>query len=293
MKLTFFRWKVPNFGDELNEYVWPRLLRPGFLDEDPSVLFLGIGSILFDHYPPDATKIVVGSGYGGYTDPPDVHDGKWDIAFVRGPRTAERLNLPRSKAITDSAILLRAVPLPDPDLDGRVVFIPHYESIRRGQWADVCRLAGIKLIDPTDPVETVLSAIRGARLVITEAMHGAITADALRVPWIGVEPIHPRHRAKWFDWTESLDIPYRPHPLRPSTALEAYSKWTGREGKGGISSALFGRAAYPINLTLRHAAAHQLLRLSREEPVLSSDRMAGEATERALAAVESIQARYS
>ena len=101
MKLTYYRGPTPNFGDDLNAFMWPGLLPNGFLDEDESELFLGIGSILWDYLPNQARKYVVGSGYGGYTAPPDIHDGSWDVIFVRGPRTAKILALSPEKAISD------------------------------------------------------------------------------------------------------------------------------------------------------------------------------------------------
>ena len=59
-----------NFGDELNPWLWSRVL-PGFFDDDDAELFLGIGSILFDSWPASSRKIVVGSGFAGYTAPPN------------------------------------------------------------------------------------------------------------------------------------------------------------------------------------------------------------------------------
>ena len=81
----------------MNKYLWKKLIEPGFLDEDESTLFIGVGSILWDYYPLDAKKVVMGSGYGGYTKIPNVNDGSWDITFVRGPRTAKLLNIDKSK----------------------------------------------------------------------------------------------------------------------------------------------------------------------------------------------------
>src|SRR5690242_12985669 len=69
MKMFAYRGKHENFGDELNHWLWERLL-PGFFDDDESQLFLGIGSILYDNFDPNMQKIVFGSGYGGYTNPP-------------------------------------------------------------------------------------------------------------------------------------------------------------------------------------------------------------------------------
>lgn len=99
MKMFAYRGKHENFGDELNHWLWERLL-PGFFDDDESQLFLGIGSILYDNFDPNMQKIVFGSGYGGYTNPPKV-DRNWTFYFVRGRR------LPKSSAsirATPSAI---------------------------------------------------------------------------------------------------------------------------------------------------------------------------------------------
>ena len=41
-------------------------------------------------------------------------------------------------------------------------------------------------VDPASGPRHVVDAIRSARLVVTSAMHGAIVADAFRVPWIRV-----------------------------------------------------------------------------------------------------------
>ena len=138
MKLTYFSGHVPNFGDELNKYMWDSLVSPGFFDEDESKLFLGVGSILWDDYPKKSKKIVMGSGYGGYTAKPDIHDGSWDVAFVRGPRTALELNLDPNLAITDSAILTHFMGLPKYEKTHKISFMPHYESIPRGNWKSVC-----------------------------------------------------------------------------------------------------------------------------------------------------------
>ncbi|WP_159588125.1 polysaccharide pyruvyl transferase family protein [Chelativorans xinjiangense] len=293
MKLTYFQCKIPNFGDDLNAYIWPRLLEEGFFDDDERELFVGIGSIIYDDYPRQAHKIVVGSGYGGYTDPPDVHDGFWEFAFVRGPRSADILKIPRDRVITDGAVLLRAVELPPPAPETPVIFIPHFQSLDRGNWKETCALAGIRFVDPSSDVETVLSEIQGARLVITESMHGAIVADAMRTPWVAVTPIAKVHRFKWTDWAESLDVPLRAHKLFPSTTREAWSALSGGQGTGRRSRSLDRSAvARPFNLALKHAAARGLQRLAEQEPQLSADTTIARATERAVAAVEAIRLRH-
>lgn len=293
MKLTYFKCNIPNFGDDLNAYLWPCLLDGDFFDEDESELFVGIGSIIYDNYPANARKIVVGSGYGGYTPPPDAHDGTWEFAFVRGPRTADTLGIPRAAAVTDGAILLRLLSRPpEPEQPRAPIFVPHFQSLDRGNWKAVCDLAGVRFVDPSGTVEETLAAIRGASVVVTESMHGAIVADALRVPWVAVTPIAKAHRFKWLDWTESLDIDYRPHPLFPSTMREAWSSTTGAQGTGRMSRRL-GESplAGPANLALKHAAAKALRRLVDREPQLSSDAAIARATERAAIALETVRTR--
>jgi succinoglycan biosynthesis protein ExoV len=288
MKLTFYRAAVPNFGDEINTMMWKHLLPPGFLDERPDELFVGIGSIIFDHYPRSARKIVAGSGYAGYTNAPDVHEETWTILWVRGPITAERLKLDPSLAIADSAILLRAVPLPPPAGGIDIAFMPHIDSLDRSRWDEVCRLAGITFLDPSAPVETTLAQIRGARLVVTEAMHGAIVADALRTPWIGITPFNSSHRAKWSDWAASIDVPLRQQRLWPSSMAEVWTLASGRQATVGRSRRyLAGGPSEPLNRVLRHVAARQLRRIVETvEPQMSADRAIEGATDRALSRLD-------
>jgi succinoglycan biosynthesis protein ExoV len=287
MKLVYFRDRVPNFGDELNTYIWPALLPAGFLDEDESELFIGIGSILGTHLPRGARKFVVGSGHAGYSGIPDMNDGTWRVQFVRGPRTARMLGLPAETAICDSAVLLRAMDrLPPPAGNIGTAFMPHYQSLERGLWAEACRLAGIRLIDPTGPVETVLAELRGTRLLITEAMHGAIVADALRVPWIAARPLFWGHHRKWLDWSEAVGVDLRFHALRPTTLLELYVLGTGRGGNAGRALAVSrSRLAALPNQALTHLAARHLQNLACEAPQQSADARIAEVTEHAMAAL--------
>jgi hypothetical protein len=46
VKLVYFQHDPPNFGDEINRILWPRLLPEGFLDDDEDELLFGAGSIL-------------------------------------------------------------------------------------------------------------------------------------------------------------------------------------------------------------------------------------------------------
>jgi len=217
--MYFFRGKAPNFGDELNHWLLPKVF-PNFFDDDVSTLFLGIGSILFDSHPKMSRKIVFGSGYGGYTAKPEIDD-KWKFYCVRGPRTAAAFHLGQDKVAGDSAILIskyfkRRLAKPN-----GYAFMPHYQSLERGNWPLVCKIAGIRFIDPREPIDDVLAAMDQSEVLITEAMHGAIVADAIRLPWIPVLPLDQTHHMKWFDWAEALDLKFRREILLPSSFGEA------------------------------------------------------------------------
>jgi len=293
MELRYYVGDTPNFGDDLNDFIWKKILPPGFIDNDSSEIFLGIGSIIGPHHPAGVMKHVVGSGYGGYNGIVDVHDGWWNFIFVRGPRTAATLKLPPEKAICDGAVLLATCDeLPPPAPGIKVAFMPHFQSLPRGYWERVCEVAGIRLIDPRGDVEQVLSEIRGADLLICEAMHGAIVADTLRTPWIAARPIHPEHHMKWYDWAEALEIDLHPHSLLPSSLLEAFIRWT--KGKryydGRVRQWLRNPLTIPIDTGLIHLSAHRLQSLARLEPQLSNDTVLRRAASRAREAADSFVA---
>ncbi len=288
MKLTYFQGDPPNFGDALNATMWTHLLPPALLDDREDALFLGIGSILWDYLPKEPRKIVAGSGFGGYTGAPDVHDGSWDILWLRGPLTAKALGVDPRLAITDAAVLLRATPLPAPAKSIGVAFMPHVDSIDRGAWAEVCKAADITFLDPRAPVNLTLAQIRGARVVITEAMHGAIVADALRIPWVPIVPFHPIHRAKWNDWAQSLDIALRGVTLPASTLRETWIARTGLQAAGRRSQFIFDSmlAQKCDTVTIARAAVALSRIAATASPQLSGDSAISRATDRALAALD-------
>ena len=189
MLLYHWRGEARNFGDELNLLLWPRLL-PGLMDDDPAELFLGIGSVLDARHARDAVKLVAGAGYGGYAPLP-VLDARWVIHWVRGPRTARQLGLDTAYGLGDPAMLLPQAGWDRVGGGDTVAFMPHFESAERGAWVEAAAAAGIELIDPRGDPAAIIAAIGRCRVLLSEAMHGAIVADALRVPWIAVQPLAP------------------------------------------------------------------------------------------------------
>jgi succinoglycan biosynthesis protein ExoV len=207
MKLFYYKDEIGNFGDDLNPWLWSRLL-PDFLDDDASEWFVGIGTLLNHKLPSSGVKHVFGSGYG-YGQKP-VIDSSYNFICVRGPKTAEALGLPAELALTDSAILVRAVTLPVQAKTFRFGFIPHYLSKRNFTWERLCHELGFNYIDPEWPVDRVLSELGKCETTICEAMHGAIVSDALRIPWIPVRCYDYISAFKWEDWLYTVALPYSP-----------------------------------------------------------------------------------
>ena len=215
MKLAYFKDPKGNFGDDLNPWLWGRLI-PELLDEASETILIGVGTILepwfVEDLPPSARKVVIGAG-GGMTVPPIQIDESWSIFGVRGPLTASYLGLDLSLSTTDPAMLIRDLWPRPAQPTGDVGFMPHHGSLSRWDWRKVCEAAGLTYLDPrAEPLET-LDRIANCSKVLTEAMHGAIIADALRVPWFPIQISQTNYVGKWHDWAASLRMPIHFKPL--------------------------------------------------------------------------------
>ena len=216
MKLYYhqFAGGVENFGDDLNRWLWPKLL-PDTLDDDARTAFVGIGTLLNDALPdavPLARQKVIFSSGVGYGGPLRLNSID-HVYCVRGPLSAAALGLPPELAVTDGAALVRRLVVPAAAKQSRMAFMPHIEMIADEAWQAVCAELGVGYIDPRWPTERVLNAINQTEMLITEAMHGAIVADALRVPWVAVTTRPGILPFKWQDWCASVGVAYRPAHL--------------------------------------------------------------------------------
>ena len=264
-----------NFGDALNPWLWGRLL-PGFFDADPSSIFVGIGTILDDRVPAAPAKLVFSSGTG-YGSPP-VIDDRWRFYCVRGPLTAAKLGLPPDRAVTDGAALLplayRGVPHPRRG----IAFMPHHVSKQHYDWRPICRRLGITFLDPDAPVDRLLDQVAGAERVLTEAMHGAIVADTLRVPWVAVSIYDHINVFKWDDWCRSMELCYRPETVPSITSnwsQRADRRFRGYLRRIWVTGSLMriGREDRPVSPAeaVERAAGRLAEIRDRAEPMLSAD----------------------
>ncbi|CAM3879677.1 polysaccharide pyruvyl transferase family protein [Rheinheimera salexigens] len=203
MKLYYFKDEQGNFGDDLNPWLWDSLL-PGLLNDVDDHLFVGVGTLLNHRIPVAQRTTVFGSGHG-YGQLPNI-TSSWQFYCVRGPLTAKALGLAPTLAITDPACLVPLFYQPQHSIQYKVSFMPHCDSARLGDWAAVCKLAGMHFIDPRQPYLEVFAEIQRSALLLTEAMHGAILADSFRTPWIPVKAYSHISEYKWQDWLLSVEV---------------------------------------------------------------------------------------
>jgi len=246
-----------NFGDDLNRWLWPRLL-PGLLDDDPQTTLVGIGTLLNERLgeeTPHAQQRLIfstGAGYGSGSYRPGPCDR---VYCVRGPLTAQVLGLPPASAFTDGAVLVRRFYQTSSQKHCAFAYMPHIEQIADKAWQLICAELGMGYIDPRWPTERVLDGIAHTEVLLTEAMHGAIVADALRVPWVPVATHAHILPFKWQDWCASVGVAYQPHPIFPLwnscpirgifTPLRAARDWGRRETALGQMAHVL-RTARPV-----------------------------------------------
>ncbi len=203
-----------NFGDDLNAWLWPQLISKLLAKKDNNYL-IGIGTILSnqqDAIPTKEKKIVFSSGTGYKVDA--KIDETWDIIGVRGKKTAQAYHLPNDKVLCDGAYLLRQIVDDTPCAKNtKIGFMPHISSIPLFDWQSTCKKLRLYYISPQQSVDTVLSQMQECNRIITEAMHGAIVADALRIPWCAASYSPSFLKFKWEDWTSVLDIDALIHQL--------------------------------------------------------------------------------
>jgi succinoglycan biosynthesis protein ExoV len=265
-----------NFGDDLNPWLWSRLA-PDLVEPRASALFLGIGTLLSRKVPAEPHKFVLGSGCGYGRLP--VIDSRWRIYGVRGPLTAARLHLDPVPALGDPAILVRSLGLPAQRTLHPVSFMPHHRSMPQADWPALCRRAGLHCIDPRGAVGQVLREIQQTGLLLAEAMHGAIVADALRVPWIPVRMYSHFLEFKWRDWTQSMEVPLRLAVVPPLCTRElSMGEGVVHALKKGLAGAGMGKPKWnrlPLRVSSERETGEVLSRLADlpadHPPCLSTD----------------------
>lgn len=310
-----FHWESThgNFGDDLNLWLWDFLL-PGLRDVHNETLLVGVGTVLNTEILPDkGHKLVIGSGFG-YGSLPDMRDtSQWDVRSVRGPLTAQKAGLPTEMGIVDPAVLVTEMPeFQAISKNGKRTFIPHWESAAAGLWPEICKTVGLSYLDPRGEAKAVIREIAASELIVAESMHGAILADAFRVPWIAVSSSRSINSFKWNDWALSLGVTYQPKHIPVSTRAEAIAKgakfWgvgfeRNKEAAAELEKQRYGEnvmLADPEQTTLRVMAkqalavpsALALWQASKAKPQLSKDSALAACKERLLNVIEGVRRDY-
>lgn len=292
MRLNYFK-RVNNFGDALNPLIFNKLL-PGFFDDDPSTDFFGIGSIIGKTMDKCSRKIIFSSGFA-YGSLPTL-DSSYEVLCVRGPLTAKALKLDEALAITDGAALLRGFRFDTPKKEYDISFMPHFESELKYPWKDVAAEAGVNYVSPLADPLFVIKQILKSKVVIAEAMHFAIVADTLRVPWIAVKAYPGINAFKWHDWAQSLRMSYDPVSL-PSLFQEAsLSQKLKQKTQNKLPSFLYKAMAQSYTGFQRHyllaRAVRTFEKIAKMRPQLSSESILAERADRLIERLEYVKKKY-
>lgn len=207
----FWSWYEPrNFGDWIGPYLFEAIsgqtpfYTPVHTQKNSTCVY-SAGSILRKiQY--DDTVIVWGSGI---ISREDTFRRPKEVLSVRGPRTAEhlrRLGFPDSDVYGDPAILMPLFFKPNIEKDPRKIgIIPHFIDLEvvKGRVSDE-----VKVIDVTDPVETVISQIASCSATVSSSLHGVILSHAYGVPcaWIQSDNSIDGDGTKFQDYFESLGV---------------------------------------------------------------------------------------
>ncbi|NDV91401.1 succinoglycan biosynthesis protein exov [Alteromonas sp. 345S023] len=219
MTVYYFKDSRGNVGDDLNA-----LILRHFFDFDKcsnaSYTLVGIGTLINNHLPLSKEFIFFTTGYG-YQKPPKFSDTSVSAIGLRGPMTLAKLrpflkenekNIPLLDGAYLTPDLIPKNTTPEPN---RVGLIPHVDSMQIGRWEEIAKRGQFYLIDPRWEPSKFIDALTSCTAVITEAMHGAILADAYRVPWTGFAAHSHINTDKWHDWSESLSIPLQINSVSP------------------------------------------------------------------------------
>lgn len=223
MKLIYYKADIGNFGDDLNKWLWPKIFGENFFNDSKEDCFIGIGSILNENsnlmleVQNYENKHIFGSGVRSINTNLKF-DSSYNAVFYRGPFSALKMEGKADNYISDSAYGIVFTDfykklLSENIKKHEISFIPYFRSENRTDWKKMCLLNGWNYISPTkNDIEFTLKEIAQSNYIITEAMHGAILADAFRVPWkrirfhAHINETEAVSEFKWNDWLSSIGI---------------------------------------------------------------------------------------
>lgn len=233
MKLKVCRVPGGNFGDDLNDLIWPELF-PNLSEIKNDTELYGIGTILGGKVKNTGNRVVLGSGLG-YRKPQAL-DKHWDIRWLRGQLSAQALGIDPKFALGDGALLWSELKAAG-SLGDAIGFIPHHATWESYDWQTIAKQAGLLAINPKASPQQVANQIRQCRRVICESLHGAIFADCLQVPWHAVVLAYRFNNFKWKDWLSITELPFAPSvsPLALSHSIASFKLLKNRLAKAFLA----------------------------------------------------------
>lgn len=221
MDLLYYKSVEGNFGDDMNAWFWDEAF-PEYRSLAPDRVMLGIGSVLSADTLRNTSKVLVMGSGAGIGPMPQRQDPRLDYGFVRGPLTVRALGLAPDRAIADPACLTPRLPsfAAATVRTHETIFIPHTSSLRLDlDWRSIAGSAGMTLVSPRTDSREVITQIASAARVVTESMHGAIVADAFRVPWTLLAIAPNFNMFKFLDWGGAVGVrPQVQHAFPLATA---------------------------------------------------------------------------
>jgi beta-1,4-mannosyltransferase len=208
VKVFYHQGTAPNVGDDLNAILWSKLM-PGLDQLRTADWLIGIGTILderVNHL--EGSKLVLGSGLRT-AHAPRRFGADVRFAAVRGKHTAARLGLAADVAVCDPGFLVTRL-WPDRAAGGdRIGLVPHVYSTRMTEITRVATDAGIEVVSPALPIDEFLAKLKACARVYCESLHGAIFADALRIPWARVRICSHYYEGSGvsdFKWADTFSV---------------------------------------------------------------------------------------
>ncbi|WP_421762844.1 hypothetical protein [Ekhidna sp.] len=213
--LIFYKPKIKNFGDHLNE-----LLIQAFDLNSLKHPTLGIGSIVTNDFLNSvglSNREIFTLGSGCRSTEKIKNISFADGSFVRGPLSSSVIDK-GMPFISDGAYLIRQTDLFQSLVKTPKTYhtsiIPYFRTSAYIDWQKFEKETGVHVIDPQIPqgIEHTLYEIAKSENIIAEAMHGAIVADILRVPWIQLDFLAANfenkavNTFKWTDWQKSIGL---------------------------------------------------------------------------------------
>ncbi len=305
MKLIYHQGA--NFGDAINPIIFNHYVNDVLEQKDNFELF-GIGSILGLKRPSSGVKkaVVFSSGFAAGAEstygklPSGAELEKYDFRCVRGPLTCKKLGLHPEKGIADGAILLSDVLPNSREKKYSFAYMPHVGSLDfYSNWKGLIESLGIKFINPSDPVQRVLTEVQETEVLICEAMHGAIIADTYRIPWIPIKTNTLINDFKWNDYCKSLSLSYNPQIFKTLYDKETLkSVFEKKLEKVKLNNTLTSAVASNLYFgyqksIIESSIKKQFLKLKKSPTTLSKSNTLNEKKEQLLSEIHLLKKDYS